>query len=309
VPDCVIYFFSLNSIIDSNSIITGEKKLHRTFMSAPSVELGGLNNLFFELCRKSCNLKCKHCYIERNPYKQEKDFIAADKIKNALIQSKGENVKSIYLTGGEPLLHPDFNAILRMCLKFANTTVLTNGTFVNDKKARFLRKIDDESNFETIYRISIDHYDELKNDALRTRGAFRKAFQAVGALYKYGFNPIISVTNYYNESRASLFEGFNAVFSKINFELEEINLKISPYFKPDIEGQIEMGKIDVKKLDCYNSRIVSSKGVFSCPVLCNDFRARQGSEIDNYSKKVYLDTEKCFICAQHPTKAFANDWL
>ena len=31
-------------------------------------------------------------------------------------------------------MHPDFNQILRMCLKISNVTVLTNGTMINDKK-------------------------------------------------------------------------------------------------------------------------------------------------------------------------------
>ena len=65
------------------------------FMSAPEVEMRELNNLFFELSYKACNLKCKHCYIEKNPYKQEKDFIPLDKIKTALLQTRGENISSI----------------------------------------------------------------------------------------------------------------------------------------------------------------------------------------------------------------------
>ena len=75
-----------------------------------------------------CNLKCKHCYIERNPYKNEEDFISIEKIKQALIFVKGTKLNSIYLTGGEPLMHPEFNQILRMCLKISNTTVLSRNS-------------------------------------------------------------------------------------------------------------------------------------------------------------------------------------
>ena len=177
-------------------------------MQAPVVETEELNNLFFELTNKCCNLKCTHCYIKRNPFKKEKDFLSLDKIKQSLIMAKKENLKSVYLTGGEPMMHPDFNTILRMCLKISNTTILTNGTFINDKKARFLRKIDDESDFETIYRISFEHFDEQKNDLIRGRGSFRKALFAVQNLYKYDFNPIISITDYYKEPREKMFEGF-----------------------------------------------------------------------------------------------------
>ena len=281
-----------------------------TFIQAPKVEMKELNNLFFELCYKACNLKCKHCYIEKNPYKQEKDFIPLDKIKQALLDTRGENLTSIYLTGGEPLLHPDFNTILRMCLKFSNVTVLTNGYMINDKKARFLRKIDDENNFETIYRISIDHYDELKNDEIRGRGSFRKALSAVLNLAKYEFNPIISVCNYYCESKEDLFAGFSALFKKYDFEIEDINLKIMPYFEKNTnDGFIEDFDIKKEKLDCYNSRILSVNGVYACPALSGDFRARCGSDMSNYSKKTFLDTQICAKCIKHFSKNQANDWM
>ncbi len=281
------------------------------FMQAPMVETEEINNLFFELTNKCCNLKCSHCFIKRNPFKKEKDFIPIEKIKQTLLSVKRDKLKSIYLTGGEPMMHPDFNSILRMCLKISNTTILTNGTFINDKKARFLRKIDDESDFETIYRISFEHFNEQKNDAIRGRGSFRKALVALQNLYKYDFNPIISTTSYYKEPREKLFEGFSEICKKFGFEPGQINLKITPYFdsNPITFKQLEGNDFDKSKLDCKNSRIVSAKGIFSCPALCNDFRARSGYDIENCSTKIYLDTEKCFNCANHDTKAFANDWM
>ncbi len=286
-----------------------QKLLASKFMSAPQVELKELNNLFFELCYKACNLKCKHCYIEKNPYRQEKDFIPLDKIKNALLQTRGENLSSIYLTGGEPLMHPDFNTILRMCLKFSNVTVMTNGVMINDKKARFLRKIDDENTNETIYRVSLDHFDELKNDEIRGRGSFRKAMSAILNLAKYEFNPIISVCNYFCESREELFKGFYELFKKHGFEIEDINLKVMPYFeKDDREEFIEDFDFDKTKLDCSNSRILSINGVYSCPALSNDFRARCGSDMSNYSKRTFLDTRKCARCIKHFSKNQANDF-
>jgi len=280
------------------------------FMSAPKVEMENLKNLFFELSHKACNLKCKHCYIERNIYKQESDFIPIDKIKTALLDTKDEKLNSIYLTGGEPLMHPDFNAILRMCLKFSNVTVLSNGVLINDKKARFLKKIDDENNYETIYRISLDHFDELKNDEIRGRGSFRKALSAILNLVKYEFNPIISVCNYYMESREVLFEGFFELFKKHGFEIEDINLKIMPHFEKYIvhDDFSQIPNFNPKVLDCASSRTVSASGVFSCPLLSNDFRARMGSDMKNYSRKMFLDTAKCTNCIHHNCKNQVNDF-
>ena len=280
-------------------------------MTPPKVELKSLDNLFFQLCTKACNLKCKHCYIERNPYKNEEDFISIDKIKQTLLLVKNHKLKSIYLTGGEPLMHPDFNQILRMCLKISNTTILSNGVMINDKKARFLKKIDDESQNETIYRISLDSTNELENDFYRGRGSFRKAISAIASLLKYEFNPIISVVNYKNRQKAEIFEEFQSYFSKKGFVLDDINLKIIPFFqKNDEMHEVEINQdINFEKFDCSNSRVVSQNGVYACPILVNDYRARLGSTLADCSSANYLDCEKCIVCINSNQKAQVNDWM
>jgi len=277
----------------------------------PAVELEELQNVFFQLCSKACNLKCKFCYIEKNSLKKEEDFLPIEKIKQSLSFLKGRKLNSIYLTGGEPLLHPDFNQILRMCLKISNTTVMSNGIMINDKKARFLRKIDDESGFETIYRISLDSVNELENDSLRGRGSFRKALCAIMSLLKYEFNPIISVVNYKDRPKGDIFREFQEFFSKKGFEIEDINLKIIPFFPnyKNLELIESDCNFDIKKLDCYNSRVVAKSGIYSCPMLVDDYRARVGANINDFSRINYLDCEKCSICVNKKQKIQVNDWM
>ena len=86
----------------------------QTILTAPCVTLKELNHLFIELSAANCNLRCKHCYLKFNPYKKIKDFIPVDKIKRMLADTRADNLKCIYLTGGEPMLHPHFKNILRM---------------------------------------------------------------------------------------------------------------------------------------------------------------------------------------------------
>jgi len=69
------------------------------------------------------------------------------------------------------MTHPDFNAILRLCLTRTNVCICTNSTFINEKKARFLKKVEEESPNEIIFKLSIDHYDEMKNDKEINLGA------------------------------------------------------------------------------------------------------------------------------------------
>lgn len=287
------------------------QNLNQSLAIPPKIKLDELKNLFFQLSVKSCNLKCKNCYIVKNPYKNEDDFISLEKIKQTLFFIKNEKSKlnSIYLTGGEPLLHPDFNQILRMSLKISNVTVLTNGTLINDKKARFLKKIDDESSYETIYRVSLDSIDEIENDNLRGRGTFRKALSAINSLIKYEFNPIITVINYKNKEKSEIFAEFSDFFAKKGIEIEDINLKIIPYFPKNFEiFDVYENQYDNFLPDCKTSRVVSQTGIYSCPMLVEDYRARLGSSLDDSSENNYLDCEKCLICLKNNQKIQINDW-
>lgn len=280
-------------------------KQRKNFMHAPASVLMELNNLFFELNDITAIKRQDSIYSN----KKIKEGLKIDKIKNSLILSKNENIKGIYLTGGEPFLHPDFNSILRMCLKRANTTVITNATLINEKKARFLRKIDDENKFETIYRINISHWEEKINDSIRGYGNFRKVVYAINSLSKYGFNPIINFINMTNETKEDVFLGFQELYRKYNLNFEDINLKFNKTAEIKNINPEELDNNQKINFDCSSSRIISSRGVFACPSLCNDFRARVGSDLSDYTKKIYLDTEKCLLCRKNNNKIFVNDWL
>ena len=265
-----------------------------------------LNNLFIELTAKNCNRRCKHCYIDFPYSKNVKDFISIDTIKEALIDTKSENIQCIYLTGAEPMTHPEFNAILRLCLKRTNVCICTNGSFINEKKARFLKRVEDESNYEIIFQLSIDHYDEIKSDDLRGRGTYRQTLNAIKSLIKYNFNPILCITDYYNEGKENLLNGFKTVCEKINFPATENNFKINK-FHNKTNNEIDFEE-NWQKLDCENSRILTTKGVYTCPFLANDHRGRSGCDFKNYAHKTILETDFCATCLKNKTQIFSIDF-
>lgn len=271
------------------------------------VNMHSLNNLFIELTAKCCNQHCKHCYIDFPQYKKAEDYIEIDMIKQALNDTTNEPIECIYLTGAEPMTHPEFNAILRLCLRRANVCICTNGSYINEKKARFLKKVEDETNHGIIFKISIDHYNEIKNDDIRYRGAFRHGVFAIKHLAKYNFNLIIQVTNYYKESNSDLLEGFKKVFSNCNFELDNSNLNICEWY--DKNKTFEENSFSYcGNLDCENGRILTVQGVYTCPFLANDYRGRCGSTFKDYTKKCSLETGYCATCINSKSKIFGIDF-
>lgn len=280
----------------------------RNIYSAPVSTLTELNNLFIELTAKNCNQRCKHCYIDFPVSKHVKDFISIEKIRQALTDAKDENIECIYLTGAEPMTHPEFNAILRLCLKYSNVCICTNASFINEKKARFLKKVEEESSNEIIFKLSIDHYNEVKNDDIRGRGTYRQTINAIKNLIKYDFNPILNIVNYYNEDKKVLMEEFQKICNKIGFETNDFNFKIIEYYnkyKPHADN-VEIK--NCKNLDCENGRILTDKGIYVCPFLANDHRGRMGNNFTDYSKKMYLETNFCLTCTQNSSKMFGIDF-
>lgn len=273
------------------------------------IEMKELNNLFIEMTAKSCNQHCKHCYIEFPQYKKVQDFISIDVIKQALNDTTQEKVECIYLTGAEPMTHPDFNTILRLCLKRSNVCICTNGSYINEKKARFLKKVEDESNNEIIFKISMNHFEEVKNDDVRYRGAYRQAVFAIKHLLKYNFNPIISIANYYSISNEDLWNGFALLFSKNNFDMDKSNLQIVPWYDNQVPCGCE-GNLGVNSdnLDCENGRILTATGVYTCPFLANDYRGRCGSSFNDYTKRSSLETSFCDTCVKSKSPMFGIDF-
>lgn len=274
-----------------------------SIFSAPVIELSKLTNLFIELTAKNCNQRCKHCYIDFPISKNVKDFIQIEKIKQALSELKEEHIEYIYLTGAEPMTHPEFNSILRLCLKKASVCICTNASFINEKKARFLKKVEDESNNEIIFKLSIDHYNEIKNDNIRGRGAYRQTINAIKSLIRYNFNPVLNIVNYYNEDEKILLEEFSNICKKIGLEANDFNFHINNYYNKYSNSKDLPQKINCKT-DCADSRILTERGVYVCPFLANDHRGRMGADFKDYSKKMFMETDFCISCAKNKNRIF-----
>lgn len=283
--------------------------MNNAIVKALVIQMRELNSVFIEMTKQNCNLRCSHCYIDFSG-KIVKDFIGVDKVKSALLQAKSSDVKYIHLTGGEPMLHPDFNSILRMCLKVSSVVIHTNGTLINDKKARFLRKVEDEkdNDFEIIFRISIDHFNEEINDSIRGRGTYRKSLNALKSLYKYDFNPILTIVNHFNLSDEEIKHEFSQICADFGFETEDLNFKIIPLFKKGIYGNLENFDSESIRTDCSKSRTVNSKGIFTCPFMANDNRGLCGSTLADFSSKNYVESDFCTQCVEYNKSIFCFDW-
>jgi uncharacterized protein len=84
---------------------TGLRALHGRLV-APSLRL---NNLYLHLTF-SCPLRCAHCYAQAGP--GHKEYLPLPDTIAACRQAAGLGFRHVILTGGEPLIHPERDALL-----------------------------------------------------------------------------------------------------------------------------------------------------------------------------------------------------
>lgn len=282
--------------------------MNNSILQAQCVSMGDLEHFFIDLGYEKLQNKAIVGYRSRCFNQKNKKYLQFDEIKSAMKKIDRSLLKYIYIIGDNAMLHPEFNQILRLCLMVSPVTIYTDGSCINDKKARFLKKVEDEGENELVFKIFINHYDEKLNDEIAGRGAFRKSIHAIASLTKYGFNPILTIkcsTQDFDEQKSAFCE----LGKKFLFETDEINFSYIPQKVKldDIEVSVPVNSENC--FDCTCSRVLSKSGIYNCPSLINDYRGRSGADISDYSKKCYLESEFCNVCKSCGKKMFVNDWL
>jgi len=132
-----------------------------------------------------CNLRCAHCYLPEPARSGIKEFSPLDgkEICDLLDQMAAEGCVWLLITGGEPLLHPDFrNIYLGALQRGFVTTLFTNGTLITENVARlfvtykpFLVEI-------TLYGASPETYERVTGRA----EWFEQTLRGINLLIQYG---------------------------------------------------------------------------------------------------------------------------
>lgn len=132
-------------------------------------------SVHFDLTSK-CTEKCVHCYVPRN-----RDFFI-DKAKcfEVMDQVKALGGLSITLSGGECMLHPDFDEILRYARKCDFViNILTNLTLCTEARAMLLKEMN-----VSFVQVSLYSMDPKVHDAItQLPGSFERTKAAIERLH------------------------------------------------------------------------------------------------------------------------------
>lgn len=277
----------------------------------PFVPSVSLDTLWFQVAGTLCNLKCTHCFISCSPDNHSHEMLTLGQVRDRLQEAIPLGVREYYFTGGEPFMNPEMLAILEATLRQGPATVLTNGLLLTPERCGRLKALADSSEYSLDIRISIDGYTPEANDPIRGERTFGKILEGIRNLAAAGLNPVVTVTEACGEAagvqgRARFLDWMRSI------GLPRPRLKILSLFRigaePErlrayeswetLEGR-RLTQEDTEKLQCSSCRMVTSKGVFVCPILIDEPRARMGERLQETLRPFELAFSSCFTCHEY----------
>jgi len=276
--------------------------------STPEVPMLALDTLWLQTGGTICNIACTHCFISCSPTNRSHEFMSLDDVRTRLTEAKTLGVREYYFTGGEPFMNRDMLAILDETLQQGPATVLTNGMLLRPELCARLRELIDGSDYSLDIRVSLDGFDAASHDAIRGPGVWDRVMTGLRNLAAVGITPVITVTTAAEGVETS---GGRARFLELirSFGFDKPRLKVLSLFRIGAEEQRTrayaewerltnemLSDADASVLQCSTSRMVTSKGVYVCPILIESDDARMGDTIAETLRPFALSHGACHTC-------------
>lgn len=138
------------------------------------LSLDRLSEFWFHITDR-CNRSCRHCLFSCGPGKGAELEYAG--FRNVLKQVLALGTRTVYITGGEPLVHPKINHMLSDLFSLSGNVqvvMLTNGELILSQRD-FFKSVP----LERFYlQISVDG-NEMAHDRLRGRGSYQRVMEAL----------------------------------------------------------------------------------------------------------------------------------
>lgn len=141
-----------------------------------------------------CDQRCKHCYIFSENACKKLDSVTWEQMQKTLENCLDfcrayDRLPYFYITGGDPILHPDFWRLLERLHELQiSFTILGNPFHLDDEVCRRLKALGCEK-----YQLSLDGM-EKTHDWFRKPGSFALTLEKIGCINRAGIRSVIMTT-------------------------------------------------------------------------------------------------------------------
>ena len=127
----------------------------------------------------ACTERCVHCYIPR----EGNSYLSYDYIDKVLQEFRDLQGLTVHLTGGECMLHPDFERICELCKSLnINIILFSNLTLCDTERIAFLSKLRPQFINVSLYSMDKEIHDAITG----VRGSWKITIDAIKKCYDEG---------------------------------------------------------------------------------------------------------------------------
>ncbi|MEV6958092.1 radical SAM protein [Streptomyces sp. NPDC051207] len=137
-----------------------------------------------------CNLACDYCAVASSP-KAAARTLPADTFRALVDEAVRSGFSELYVTGGEPFLHPDIVRLLDYASQRLPTVVMTNAMLLRGRRADGLA---DLAGRELTVQTSLDGATAAAHDLHRGPGSWQRTMDGIRHLVELGLPSRVALT-------------------------------------------------------------------------------------------------------------------
>ena len=207
-----------------------------------------------------CNLRCVHCY--QDAHKALPDELTLEERLHVIDEMDKNYVASLAISGGEPLMHPDFWKVAEYAhQKGIYLSVATNGTLIDEETAARLHEVGVD-----YVEISVDSVDPETHDTFRGgKGLWDKAVQGIkncvatgkldvgmaSTITRRNFGELDALIDLATSLKVNSFYAFNYIPAGRGKSIEEEDL--TPEMREEMLHKLHTALLDDKKVDTFST--------------------------------------------------------
>lgn len=119
-----------------------------------------LEAIWFNI-NQQCNLECAHCLTNSGP-KVTAPVLKLDDVRRIAEEAHDLGARRFYLTGGEPVMHPEFFKMVEALQRLGKVVFFTNATLFDEEKINRLEEVAEKERLEVRLSWTGYHLDSYK---------------------------------------------------------------------------------------------------------------------------------------------------
>ena len=138
-----------------------------------------------------CNLACDYCVVASSPTARRRQ-IGAERFRALIDEALAEDFTELYVTGGEPFVHPEMVEMIEYASDRLETVVLTNAMLFTGRRGRGLERLAGRERLTL--QSSVDGVRPETHDLWRGAGSWERAMEGLRFAHGLGLPLRVAMT-------------------------------------------------------------------------------------------------------------------